>query len=77
MQKKSYRILEEICGSKSTGCQTFISKNLSDLQNTLLSSLSTSSPSSKAVSIVYLTEINDVGFCEELFVMKEKLSNFV
>jgi len=55
----------------------FISKNLSDLQNTLLSSLSTSSPSSKAVSMVYFTEINDVGFYEELFVMKEKLSNFV
>nr|XP_006820689.1 PREDICTED: RRP12-like protein-like [Saccoglossus kowalevskii] len=48
LQKKSYRILEEICVSSSEASQKFVEENLCDLQKTLLSSLSSSASSSKA-----------------------------
>ncbi|KAK3094601.1 hypothetical protein FSP39_003915 [Pinctada imbricata] len=48
VQKKSYRILEEMCGQTSPDCRMYITENLLSIQNTLLESLSSSSPSSKA-----------------------------
>eukprot|EP00057_Strongylocentrotus_purpuratus_P028949 XP_011683423.1 PREDICTED: RRP12-like protein isoform X1 [Strongylocentrotus purpuratus] len=48
MQKKAYRVLEEICEGESTASQGFLQANLDDLQAVLLKSLSSSSPSSKA-----------------------------
>ncbi|XP_049862058.1 RRP12-like protein [Schistocerca gregaria] len=46
-QKKSYRLLEELCSSKSESCQKFVKENLSDLKALLITSLSKSAPSSK------------------------------
>ena len=49
VQKKCYRILEEMCLGKSDACKKFVSSNLTELQGILLKSLSSSSPSSKGV----------------------------
>lgn len=51
IQKKSYRILEEICSGITSISNELLSTNLSVISDTLLQSLSRSSPSSKAVSI--------------------------
>ncbi|CAG5119515.1 unnamed protein product [Candidula unifasciata] len=48
IQKKSYRVLEEICSGKTAGCRDLLSSNLDKITETLLHSLSKSSPSSKA-----------------------------
>ncbi|KAH3787871.1 hypothetical protein DPMN_166002 [Dreissena polymorpha] len=48
LQKKSYRMLEEICAGRSIQSREFVRANLPDIQQALLKSLSTSSPSSKA-----------------------------
>ncbi|CAC5426030.1 RRP12 [Mytilus coruscus] len=48
LQKKSSEFSSKAVRGKSAGCKTFISQNLSDIQSTLLTSLSSSSPSSKA-----------------------------
>ncbi|WAR21706.1 RRP12-like protein [Mya arenaria] len=48
LQKKCYRILEEICGGKSEQTRDFVQSHLQTIQQTLLASLSSSSPSSKA-----------------------------
>ncbi|CAL1537608.1 unnamed protein product [Lymnaea stagnalis] len=48
IQKKSYRVLEEICRSQSPSCQELISTHLDEIRDSLLQSLSNSSPSSKA-----------------------------
>ncbi|XP_063963855.1 RRP12-like protein [Lytechinus pictus] len=48
MQKKAYRVLEELCEAESTASQGFLQANLDNLQTVLLKSLSSSSPSSKA-----------------------------
>ena len=50
LQKKSYRILEDICSGSSEELRQFVSSNLATIQETLLLSLSSSSPSSKAVN---------------------------
>jgi ribosomal RNA-processing protein 12 len=47
LQKKSYRVLEEICSSKST--EDFISSNLTEIQDVLAKNLTTASSVSKAV----------------------------
>ena len=49
-QKKSYRLLEEICAGRSPECKAFVTSSLGELQEQLLQSLSNSNPSSKAVS---------------------------
>jgi len=48
MQKKSYRILEEICASNSSSCKKIIDDSMEDLKSKLSSSLSQAAPSSKA-----------------------------
>ncbi|XP_059163286.1 RRP12-like protein [Physella acuta] len=48
IQKKSYRILEEICSGITSISNELLSTNLSVISDTLLQSLSRSSPSSKA-----------------------------
>ncbi|XP_041369339.1 RRP12-like protein [Gigantopelta aegis] len=57
LQKKSYRIMEEICAGKSEDCQEFARRYLSQIQKMLLSSLSKSSPSSKAPRLRCLIHI--------------------
>lgn len=54
LQKKCYRLLEDICACKSTESREFVQEHLSTIQETLLKSLSSSSPSSKAVSFMHL-----------------------
>ncbi|XP_077992398.1 RRP12-like protein [Glandiceps talaboti] len=57
LQKKSYRILEEICGSSSDASQTFVEDNLSGLQEILLKALSSSVSASKAPRLRCLTHL--------------------
>ncbi|XP_071947906.1 RRP12-like protein [Antedon mediterranea] len=57
VQKKAYRILEEICESKLESTQAFIDSHLSDLQQVLLMSLASASPSSKAPRLRCLIQI--------------------
>lgn len=47
LQKKSYRMLEELCGVSSDEGQQFVKDNLATIQAELVSALSSSSPSSK------------------------------
>lgn len=57
LQKKSYRILEIICGSDSEACSEFVNQEVLLIQQTLLNSLSSSSPSSKAPRLRCLIHI--------------------
>ncbi|XP_074641768.1 RRP12-like protein isoform X2 [Tubulanus polymorphus] len=57
MQKKTYRIYEEICAANSENCMAYIKKNLSHVQSVLLKTLSTSSASSKAPRLRCLINI--------------------
>ncbi|KFO54348.1 RRP12-like, partial [Corvus brachyrhynchos] len=48
MQKKAYRVLEEVCAAPHAPCQAFIRSHLQDLQTALLDSLkSTASPAKR------------------------------
>ncbi|NXM66302.1 RRP12 protein, partial [Serilophus lunatus] len=48
MQKKAYRVLEEVCAAPHAPCQAFVRSHLQDLQATLLDSLkSTASPAKR------------------------------
>ncbi|XP_052226276.1 RRP12-like protein isoform X6 [Dreissena polymorpha] len=60
LQKKSYRMLEEICAGRSIQSREFVRANLPDIQQALLKSLSTSSPSSKAPRLRCLVNIFQV-----------------
>lgn len=57
LQKKCYRIIEEICAGKSPESREFVIESLSTIQATLLESLSSSSPSSKAPRLRCLVNI--------------------
>ncbi|CAD5123292.1 DgyrCDS11650 [Dimorphilus gyrociliatus] len=57
VQKKSYRVLEEMCSKESEDCKKCIMENLPQLQKDLLDSLSSSSPSSKGPRLNCLTFI--------------------
>ncbi|XP_060076895.1 RRP12-like protein [Ylistrum balloti] len=57
LQKKCYRYMEELCACRCETSQKFIQDNLSEVQEVLLSSLSTSSPSSKAPRLRCLINI--------------------
>ncbi|XP_013779774.1 RRP12-like protein isoform X2 [Limulus polyphemus] len=48
IQKKAYRVLEELCQGQSEGCCSFVQQNLHDLQELLIDALSKSVPSAKA-----------------------------
>ena len=60
IQKKSYRILEEICSSSSAACKSLVTSKLSDLQSHLTSSLSSSAPSARAPRLRCLAHILDI-----------------
>ncbi|GFR68565.1 ribosomal RNA processing 12 homolog [Elysia marginata] len=57
IQKKSYRILEEICTGQTPECVSLLTSGLDEISKTLLSSLSKSSPSSKAPRLRCLKHI--------------------
>eukprot|EP00095_Tigriopus_kingsejongensis_P002902 maker-scaffold336_size202805-snap-gene-0.23 protein:Tk02902 transcript:maker-scaffold336_size202805-snap-gene-0.23-mRNA-1 annotation:"rrp12-like protein" len=56
-QKKAYRVLEEICSSRSESCSTFIVQNLDSIQKVFLQSLSKASPSSRAARLSSLAHV--------------------
>jgi len=56
-QKKSYRLLEELCRGPSPAVRTFLTSALPQLRATLLSSLSATSPSSQAPRLRCLTSV--------------------
>ncbi|KAL8567931.1 hypothetical protein ACOMHN_059053 [Nucella lapillus] len=55
LQKKAYRMLEEVFVCESDTCQQFLSSNLAEIQLLLLDSLSTSAPSTKSPRLSCLT----------------------
>ncbi|XP_057657541.1 RRP12-like protein [Diorhabda carinulata] len=50
-QKKAYRLLEEICGSDSEGCNVFIKNNRKEVQRVLMKSLNSAAVSSKGARL--------------------------
>ena len=50
LQKKLYRVLEEICAASTEDCKRFVSSNESQLVKLLLESIVSTSPPSLAVS---------------------------
>ncbi|CAG9830042.1 unnamed protein product [Diabrotica balteata] len=50
-QKKAYRLLEEVCGSESEGCQTFVKSNRKEVQRLLMKSLNSAAVSSKGARL--------------------------
>ncbi|XP_074031653.1 RRP12-like protein [Leptinotarsa decemlineata] len=50
-QKKAYRLLEEICGSKSEGCREFIKNNRIKVQRLLMETLQSAAVSSKGARL--------------------------
>lgn len=50
-QKKAYRILEEICGSESSGCKEFVKSNRKFVQKLLMKSLDSAVVSSKGARL--------------------------
>lgn len=51
MQKKAYRVLEEMCGGSSVACRSFVLANLEQLQRALLDSLKSAASPAKRVSL--------------------------
>ena len=52
VQKKAYRLFEEIVSSESTACRNFVNSNRSDLLQLHLEGLKTSMAASKPVSLL-------------------------
>lgn len=50
-QKKSYRLLEEICSSSTAGCENFLKKHRKFVQKLLMKALNTSAVSSKGARL--------------------------
>ncbi|KAG8551237.1 hypothetical protein GDO81_004019 [Engystomops pustulosus] len=57
LQKKAYRILEEICAGQRPPCVDFVNKNLEELQKTLLGSLKSAASPAKRPRLKCLTHI--------------------
>ncbi|XP_018428299.1 PREDICTED: RRP12-like protein isoform X1 [Nanorana parkeri] len=57
LQKKAYRVLEEICGGERPPCGDFVRKNLEELKKTLLGSLKSASSPAKRPRLKCLTHI--------------------
>lgn len=49
MQKKAYRVLEEVCAAPHGPCQAFVRSHLRDLQTALLDSLKSAASPAKRV----------------------------
>ncbi|XP_063291043.1 RRP12-like protein isoform X1 [Pelobates fuscus] len=57
VQKKAYRVLEEICAGERPPCKDFVDKNLEDLKKTLLGSLKSASSPAKRPRLKCLIHI--------------------
>ncbi|XP_076800293.1 RRP12-like protein [Clavelina lepadiformis] len=57
MQKKAYRLLEEICGFQEGACKEFVASHLSELKLLLLSGLTSASASSKGPRIKCILQV--------------------
>ncbi|KAM4033364.1 RRP12-like protein [Anomaloglossus baeobatrachus] len=57
LQKKAYRILEEICGGERPPCVAFVNNNLEELKKCLLGSLKSASPPAKRPRLKCLIHI--------------------
>ncbi|KAK2163707.1 hypothetical protein LSH36_75g12086 [Paralvinella palmiformis] len=57
VQKKSYRILEQLCSGESHDCKLFVTSHVSELAENLTTSLSGASPSAKAPRLRCLIHI--------------------
>ncbi|XP_063818418.1 RRP12-like protein [Pseudophryne corroboree] len=57
LQKKAYRVLEEICGGERAPCVDFVTKNLEELQGTLVGSLKSASSPAKRPRLKCLIHI--------------------
>lgn len=63
MQKKAYRVLEEVCAAPHAPCQAFVRSHLPDLQAALLDSLkSAASPAKRVRARAAAAEL---GPCQE------------
>ncbi len=51
MQKKAYRVLEEMCGGESDECRSFVVANLETLKVVLLETLKNASSPAKRVRL--------------------------
>ncbi|XP_053306254.1 RRP12-like protein isoform X2 [Spea bombifrons] len=69
MQKKAYRVLEEICGGERPPCKEFVNINLEDLKKTLLGSLKSASSPAKRPRLKCLIHIvKQLGADHEEFI---------
>ncbi|KAG8435420.1 hypothetical protein GDO86_013382 [Hymenochirus boettgeri] len=57
LQKKAYRVLEEICAGEQPSCKEFVNKNLENLKITLLTSLKSASSPAKRPRLKCLIHI--------------------
>lgn len=51
MQKKAYRVLEEVCAAPHAPCQAFVHSHLEELQAVLLDSLKSAASPAKRVRV--------------------------
>lgn len=52
MQKKAYRVLEEMCGGETDACRSFVVENLETLKVVLLETLKNASSPAKRVRLL-------------------------
>ncbi|XP_039261626.2 RRP12-like protein [Styela clava] len=57
MQKKAYRLLEEVCGSNTDDCRTFVDNKLNEIKELLTNGLTAASPSSKGPRLKCMEKI--------------------
>ncbi|XP_033632668.1 RRP12-like protein [Asterias rubens] len=72
MQKKAYRIMEHLCDGSTEAGRQFVSSHLLELQETLVTSLSSSSPASKGprmkclIHIIHVLPSENLDFLETI-----------
>ncbi|KAI2657902.1 RRP12-like protein [Labeo rohita] len=57
IQKRAYRVLEEICGGESASCKAFVHQNLEQLKTMLMNGLTTAASTSKRPRLKCLIHI--------------------
>lgn len=75
VQKKAYRILEEVCASSQGPAARFMESHLDDLKKTLLDSLRSTSSPAKRVRVPHLVEGGRVTAKEGSFEGSQLLSS--
>lgn len=60
MQKKSYRVLEELCGAEREQCKSFVVSNLETLKAVLLDTLKKASSPAKRVRCLPPKSVEEV-----------------